>query len=79
MKMNLQTSIAATGIAAGTRRPGRQGALRFASGLLLGLGAGSLFTAGVLPRPKARLSGVASDWQAVGDDLTAAMHSYGNE
>lgn len=49
----------------------------FTSGLFLGLSAASLFLAGELPRPRAPKEGIASDWNAVGSDLSHALNRHG--
>jgi hypothetical protein len=48
----------------------------FASGLLYGLSAASLFLAGELPRPRRPTDGISSDWQAVGKDFARAFDKY---
>jgi len=56
---------------------GPKAAKSFTSGLLFGLSSASLFLAGGLPRPKAPSAGMASDWQAIGKDMSGAMRKYG--
>lgn len=49
----------------------------FSSGLLLGLGAASLFLAGELPRPRAPSSSTDDDWRAIRGDLDAVTSRRG--
>lgn len=49
----------------------------FMDGLLLGLGAASLFFGGLLPKPAFWWHGMEADWDAVGADLNDAGLSYG--
>jgi hypothetical protein len=49
----------------------------FASGLLLGLSAASLFLTQKLPRPMSVETGIEDDWKAVAQDFHAAMSQRG--
>jgi hypothetical protein len=51
----------------------------FASGLWLGLSAAGHFLAGDLPAPRAPVAGQESDWKAVGQDISKALHDYGTK
>lgn len=46
------------------------------SGVLYGLSAASPFLTGNLPRPKAPTEGIASDWQAIGQDMDSAIRRH---
>jgi len=67
-------TLAASAMASG-RSP--KAAKSFTSGLLFGLSSASLLLAGSLPKPKAPSAGIASDWQAIGKDMTGAMRKHG--
>ena len=57
----------------------RHGISSHALSLIEGLSAASLFIAGALPAPKTVHTSIASDWQAIGNDLRQAATAYGKK
>jgi hypothetical protein len=73
--MRTKINTRALALAGKSRKTSRKS---FASGLLFGLSAASLFLAGELPKPKAPKEGIGADWDAIGRDLRAAMDRHGS-
>jgi len=70
--MRAKTNSRTIALAGKTSRLGRS----FTSGLLFGLSAASLTLASRLPRPKMPKGDLASDWDAIGDDMRSALRKH---
>ncbi len=49
---------------------------RFGPAFLRGLTASGVVLAGALPGPKAPSTGIHSDWEALGQDMSTALNKY---
>lgn len=75
-KRNGRTLAVAARLRANTKNDGQRS---FASGLLMGLSAASLFVAGEIPPPTIPQGDLRSDWRAVRKDIEAATKKHGGK